>query len=160
MATTTAAPRIRYIGVTDECVQCQKCGKDDLRATVVLAFLDADGNPEEITWYGSTCAARALKERGITVRGGGPAILNAARWAQEKTARQAQDAREMLAFYGLPEAGDIHPGVLALAAARYAEVHTQHSWSQDKPLAEWAADVRDMVARRRAEIADAALVGA
>lgn len=97
---TNTTPRFRYIGVTDECVECQKCGKVDLRSTVVLAVLDVDGNTENVTYYGSTCAARAL-----AVRGGGRAVLQSARWAHERTLANAQEARRMLAAHGLPEIG-------------------------------------------------------
>lgn len=101
--TITTAPKFRYIGVTDECIECQKCGKADLKSTIVLAILDADGNDEEITYYGSTCAARALSAWGMRVKGGGREILQSARWATEKLQTAAKDARERLAKYGLPE---------------------------------------------------------
>lgn len=88
MTTTTAAPAFRYIGITDECVECQKCGKPGLKSTVILAILDADGNPEDATYYGSTCAARALG-----IKGGGRAVLNSARAAHDRTIEIAKDAR-------------------------------------------------------------------
>lgn len=100
----TATPQFRYIGVTDECVECQKCGKADLKSTVVLAFLDEEGNDEgDVTYYGSTCAARALAAKGVCVKGGGAAILQAARWRTEHLRHEATEARQQLAKYGLPE---------------------------------------------------------
>lgn len=98
MSTT---PKFRYIGITDECVECQKCGRVDLKSTIVLAILDAEGNEEDITYYGSTCAARALG-----IRGGGRSALQAARAAHEQTLADAQRARRILAFYGLPLTGE------------------------------------------------------
>jgi hypothetical protein len=95
--------KVRYIGATDECVECQKCGKADLKATVILGILDADGNIEEVTYYGSTCAARALAERGHSVKGGGRAILQSARYATERLRQDAQEARQRLTKYGLPQ---------------------------------------------------------
>jgi hypothetical protein len=151
--TTTNATQFRYIGVTDDCVTCQKCGKPELKSTVVLAILDADCNAEEITYYGSTCAARAL-----SIRGGGRAVLAAARGAQERTAQAAKFAREQLAFYGLPESGQPGAAALALAGARYAEHNSR--WAEGKTFAEWEAGAMGMLRRRQAEIADAALVSA
>jgi hypothetical protein len=148
-----SAPQFRYIGITDECITCQKCGKPELKSTVVLAILDTDGNAEEFTYYGSTCAARAL-----AVRGGGRAVLSAAKWAQYKTAEQAKFARKQLAFYGLPETGTPGAAVLALAAARYAECNAR--WAEGRTFGEWEAAVLGMLGRRQGEIADAVLVGA
>jgi len=154
-ATATAAPQFRYIGVTDDCVTCQNCGKDELRSTVVLAILDADGNAEEVTYYGSTCAARAL-----AVRGGGRKVLDAARAAQTRTAEQARFAREQLAFYGLPVTGDADEKTMTAATSRYADVHRSAMWAAGRTWGEWRADVDGMLRRRQAEIADATLVGA
>jgi hypothetical protein len=47
---------------------------------VVLAILDTDGNTEDVTYYGSSCAARALG-----VEGDGRAVLQAARNATVAT---------------------------------------------------------------------------
>ena len=41
-------------GISDEVLQCQKCGKPELKRTIVLM----DGESE--VYYGSTCAAREL----------------------------------------------------------------------------------------------------
>ncbi len=92
--------KFRYLGITDECIVCQLCGKADLKSTVVLAVLDEDGNEETVTYYGSTCAARAL-----AVKGGSRAVLDSARAAHTRTVDAAQDARSRLAFYGLPTTG-------------------------------------------------------
>ena len=151
----STAAEFRYIGVTDDCVTCQNCGKDELKSTVVLAILDADGNAEEITYYGSTCAARALG-----IRGGGRKVLEAARAAQIRTAQAAHDARGLLAFYGLPESGTAEPAALTLAANRYAGAHRNAIWAADRTSVGWQAAVRDMLGRRQAQIAVAALVGA
>lgn len=78
----------RYIGTTDECVECQQCGRVDLRCTVVLAVLDADGNTEDVTYYGSTCAARAL-----SIPGGGREVQRRAEWANTETRNLAEEAR-------------------------------------------------------------------
>ncbi len=152
--TTVTTPAFRYIGVTDECVVCEKCGNTQLKSTVILAMLDADGNAEDATYYGSTCAARALG-----VRGGGRAVLQAARWAHHKTLQEAEDARRMLAHYGLPEAGEPTADEIREAMKRYIRQH--HN------IAQWVAEtgigvrarVLDMLSRKRAALADAALIG-
>ena len=90
--TTTTAPAYRYLGVTDECVECQRCGRRELKSTVVLAVLDADGTEEAITYYGSSCAARALGLRGD--------VLGLARNATVRTLRAAHDAHAAWATWG------------------------------------------------------------
>lgn len=89
MTATTTPARFRYLGVTDECVECQQCGRTELRSTVVLAILDTDGSTEDVTYYGSSCAARALG-----VEGDGRAVLQAARNATVATLRAALAAHE------------------------------------------------------------------
>lgn len=117
--TATTAPAFKYIGITDECVECQKCGKTELRATVVLAMLDADGNEEEITYYGSTCAARALG-----IKGGGRSVLNSARAAHDQTIEAAKHARKRIEFYGLPLEGE--PSEDVMRAAKRLFIQSNH----------------------------------
>jgi hypothetical protein len=156
---TTTAPKFRYIGATDECIECQKCGKPNLKYTVVLAILDADGNEEEITYYGSTCAARALAARGMRVKGGGREILQRAQYATEKLNAEAKDARRMLRLYGLPETGDPTEAQLFQAELSYWHFHRRALWA--KPVGDpmWREHVADMLARKRATLAEAALLG-
>lgn len=144
----------RYIGTTDECIECQKCGKIDLRSTIVLAVLDDDGNTEDITYYGSTCAARAL-----AVRGGGRAVLDAARGKHRETLAAATDARRTLAFYGLPETGEVDDPALVAATAKFMHAHSNAVWFTEKTDTDWRRMVLDMLARRRTQIAEASLVG-
>lgn len=59
---------VRYYGMTDECTTCEHCGKSGLKNTVVLEILDDDGNAEGATWYGTTCAAKALGRTAASVR--------------------------------------------------------------------------------------------
>lgn len=60
-ATATTARRVfRVLGTTDDVTVCELCGRAELRGTVVLAVLDADGNDTgERVHYGSSCGARA-----------------------------------------------------------------------------------------------------
>lgn len=59
------APVERFVrlGIDDEVVVCEKCGKTDLRCTVVLGVIDADGNIGSEVRYGRDCALRALGRR-------------------------------------------------------------------------------------------------
>lgn len=52
--------RYRVMGTTDDCTTCDRCGKPHLKNTIILGLLDADGNIEDVVYYGSTCARRAL----------------------------------------------------------------------------------------------------
>lgn len=56
---TTATSRV--IGITDEQTACDRCGKIDLRATVIVG--DEDG--AELGRYGTSCVARVM---GMTSR--------------------------------------------------------------------------------------------
>lgn len=60
--------RVRYYGITDECLECQHCGRTDLKKTIMLHILDEDGNLGELTYFGTTCAARALGTTAADVR--------------------------------------------------------------------------------------------
>ena len=142
-------PAYRYLGVTDDCTECEKCGKIELRSTVVLMPLDADGNPEgEPVYYGSTCAARAL-----AVRGGGRAVLQRARYGHHETLTAAEDARRMLAIYGLPETGEPSPAVIDRAATVYADIHANAMWAHTVTPDGWTQRALDMLTRKRAAIA-------
>lgn len=50
-------------GTTDDVTTCQICGKPELRGTVILAILDADGNTEDVTYAGTSCAAKLASGR-------------------------------------------------------------------------------------------------
>jgi len=52
----------KIIGISDETV-CECCGKENLKLTVVLARLDADGNEMEFVKFGRDCAAKATRQR-------------------------------------------------------------------------------------------------
>ena len=152
--TNTNTPQFRYLGITDECVECQKCGKVDLRSTVVLAVLDADGNTEDVTYYGSTCAARAL-----SIKGGGRAVLQSARWAHERTLLEAADARRMLAHYGLPETGFPDEDTLRDATRTYIRQGNSAAQRCRKFNVRAGVLVLEMLVRKRRVLADAALIG-
>jgi len=56
MPTTT----YRLLGIDDEQTTCDLCGKADLKCTMVLEALDADGNGSGEVRFGRDCGARAL----------------------------------------------------------------------------------------------------
>lgn len=60
-----SSPEVSYagyalLGIDDEVTVCELCGKQDLKATMVLAALDADGDEVAVVRYGRDCGARAL----------------------------------------------------------------------------------------------------
>jgi hypothetical protein len=57
MSETQKAYRVK--GTTDEVTECELCGRQELKGTVMLAPLDEDGNEEEIVYFGSSCGAKA-----------------------------------------------------------------------------------------------------
>lgn len=153
MTTTTTPPAFRYLGVTDECVECQKCGKTQLRSTVVLAVLDVDGNTEDVTYYGSSCAAKAL-----SIKGGGRAVLQSARWAHDRTLAEAEDARASLDRYSLPHTGEVSDYDVQYAALLFAMKHKHAVWAPSTTPEQWREKVRELITDRQAKIADAALL--
>jgi hypothetical protein len=151
MTTTTVAPAFRYLGITDECVECQRCGRVDLRSTVVLAVLDEDGNTEDVTYYGSHCAARALG-----IQGGGRAVLSAARVAHDSTNELAKMARGVLAFYGLPETGTPSLRELREPLWKFVEAHSNARWMEGSTADENRARLLECLAAWQRYIRDAA----
>jgi len=75
--------RFTIEGITDERDTCDCCGKSNLKRTVALADADDDG---EVVFFGTTCAARAMKIPAADVRKG-------ARTAQRAKDKAAQMAR-------------------------------------------------------------------
>jgi len=56
---TATQMMFRVKGTTDDVTTCELCGREDLKGTIVLAYLDADGNEGDVTYMGSDCGARA-----------------------------------------------------------------------------------------------------
>lgn len=155
MTTNEAPARWRYLGVTDESTECEKCGKTELRSTVMIMPLDIDGNDEgDPVYFGSSCAARAL-----SVRGGGKAVLAAANGARLRTLMNAHDARRMLRIYGdLPETGPLTEEQRRAGVRAYI----RNNRGVQAAIARDGGTVTDrlleMLARKQAAIADAVRV--
>jgi hypothetical protein len=137
MTTNTApAPAFRYIGTADETTVCEHCGRADLRSTVVLALLDADGNTADYVRYGSTCAARAL-----SIASGGAHVSKVAEIHRHLTLEAGRTARAALARYAGDEAA-----ALELYRADNPKVYGSDGFVVRKlrrRIAEWTAAVRD-----------------
>lgn len=103
------AKAYRVTGTTDDVTDCELCGKVELKGTVMLVPLDAEGNDDgEVSYFGTSCAAKAA---GWTVREVKAGIKRAAdeeraaRATKRETVRQAE--RKFLAdwyieHYGTP----------------------------------------------------------
>lgn len=126
--------KYRMIGTTDDVIDCEKCGKPELRMTVVLEMLDADGNGEGVTYYGTTCAARALAARGV--RTTAAKVRDEARFAQQQRERDRDYALQSLAVFNLPLDGVIDPEVWQAAVLLFQDRNRQ--WGTTKRPIEWA----------------------
>lgn len=155
----TGSTRFRYLGTTDDVVDCERpgCTQVGLKSTVVIMPLDADGNDEgEPTYYGSVCAAKVLG-----VRGGGKAVLAAANGARLKTLMAAHDAASMLNLYNLPHTGELPFAHDSLDMTLLCQAYAQHNPGAARAalcIADVKRYVLDMLARKQAAIAEAVLV--
>jgi hypothetical protein len=140
----------RYVGVTDESTQCDQCGRTELRSTVVLYTLDADGNDDAVVYYGSSCAARAL---GRTGRGQARKVLDEARSARYRLAGEVEAARTCVARYVDVEGDD------RKLRWRFYENHANARWIGSTSPEELLVMVKDLLASKRVIIADAELIG-
>ena len=111
--------KYRMIGTTDDVIDCAKCGRPDLRMTVVLELLDAEGNSEGVTYYGTSCAAKVLADRGV--RTSAREVRTMAQQAQQRRATQAAYGQERLDYYGIPADGEIPAAVWTAAVAKFAQ---------------------------------------
>lgn len=88
----------RVIGTTDESTECDLCHRVELKATVMLLPLDADGNADgEVAYFGRSCAAKAA---GWTVRELNANIKRAAveKQSAERARRIAEREAETKAY--------------------------------------------------------------
>lgn len=142
----TTAATARYIGTTDDTTACEHCGRVDLKMTVVLELLDAEGNGAgEVVYYGSTCAARALAPRGI--RTTAARVRFDAEVANRQTIERAEYAANRLARYSGPDAVEMFRD-------------SNRQWGTELRSVEWATKaLAEMVEMWTAHLADARLIG-
>jgi hypothetical protein len=57
--TETTRPAFKVLGTTNDVTECEHCGRTELKGTIRLGVLDADGNVEDVTYFGAVCGARA-----------------------------------------------------------------------------------------------------
>ena len=124
----------RVHGITDDTDTCEHCGKADLNRVVMLAVLDADGNAEEIVYFGTTCAARALAKRGTRVTA---AKVRDAASAADRVMVQAREFADEFAPFTLNQyivanstgllnaTSGNYTAALALARVHYAELQAE-----------------------------------
>lgn len=130
----------RVRGTTDDVTTCQQCGKPELKGTVILDILDADGNTEEVIYVGSTCAAKMTGGRAT-----GAKIRQQAQNADYRRADVVRFAKEMLAFFA-PYQGD--PVEMGRA---YAKTNT--GFFRNHPEADPVALAQESLARHRETVA-------
>lgn len=83
--------RVKF--TTGDVTTCELCGRDDLRSTVMLAELDADGSETgDVCHYGSDCAARAA---GWTARELGRRVRAADRERRQERERVYREYAEL-----------------------------------------------------------------
>lgn len=70
MATPTVTTALfRVLGTTDDVTECEQCGRDELKSTVILGYIDPHSNDiDDVTYMGSDCAARATGWKQTTIR--------------------------------------------------------------------------------------------
>jgi ribosome-binding protein aMBF1 (putative translation factor) len=85
----------RVGGTTDQITTCELCGKEELRGTVQMIELDADGNDFADLYYGSSCAAKAAGWTQKTVNMAARAADRAKKEAAD-TARRKAEYEEMV----------------------------------------------------------------
>lgn len=55
--------RFKVLGIDRDRTDCECCGRNNLKLTVILGSLDVDGNVQGRLWFGRDCAARATRLR-------------------------------------------------------------------------------------------------
>jgi hypothetical protein len=86
------AKAYRVTGTTDDVTTCELCSKPELKGTVMLVPLDAEGNEDgEVCYFGTSCAAKAA---GWTVREVKAGIKRAADEERERKQAEYRAVRE------------------------------------------------------------------
>jgi hypothetical protein len=124
----------KIMGTTGDVTACEHCHRRGLRKTVALQPLDADGAADgEVTYYGTGCAATALRTTSYEVRRAARAadiqavitaraeLREAARWALPVLERhRANLERRMAAREDAATVAAAHANRLGTAVWRYA----------------------------------------
>jgi hypothetical protein len=86
--------RYRILGTTDDVTTCDCCGRENLKKTVALAALDADGNEIGTVYYGVDCAAKAEGLPAKLIRKEAETADRAKGEAKRREARDRRDAED------------------------------------------------------------------
>lgn len=139
----------RVLGTTNDVTTCEKCGRVELKGTLVLQPLDADGNPDgDPCYFGSDCGAKMAK---TTTR-----LINAAAKKADRAAAAAKKAAEEEARAIAWEDGrsariEAHLAYLRWLAENYGGARTEQE-AYSKAL---DAGERNTICRIRAAYEDA-----
>jgi hypothetical protein len=99
MTNSTTTPKFTVLGTTDSVCKCECCGRTDLKKTVALGHVDVDGNwTGDVSYFGTTCAARAIAPTRKFTRTTAEQLLNARR-AEGDALRRQRVSRAMDAFF-------------------------------------------------------------
>ncbi|NEB76006.1 hypothetical protein G3I40_12350 [Streptomyces sp. SID14478] len=140
-------------GVVDDSDTCECCGRTNLKRTVALMPLDAEGNEEgDVSYYGTSCAAVALgwSQTRVANAAGAATIKQESRdeWARSIISRYAPwefaTPREMQAAWFSYNPHDSGPAservrvLLADARAQLADTtlgpQRPHTWGDFRPF--------------------------
>lgn len=133
----------RVLGTTDEVTTCEICGREELKGTIVLGVLDADGNVEAEMYAGSSCGAKAA---GRTGRNAAGKLRDEADAVTRKVKAEADDARKMREHYGWHR----RPFVEVVNEFRAAHYHA--AWAASTTPEGWAEMTQSMISRRNDQI--------
>lgn len=136
----TRAAGYRAVGTTDEVLECELCGKQNLHSTVIIEFLDENGDGDGEAFLGSDCAARKLAGRAD--RKLAAAITREAKGADLRRANAMRFSREHLAHY---------EPFLAQGQGAYIREYTCLNKTGERP--DFAEVALDSLARHREVIA-------
>lgn len=130
MMTATSNARFKLVGISDETV-CECCGKQNLKRTVVLEQLDADGGMVSVVKFGRDCAARALRVRWTAGRVESAAIAAQAEREREERSRvhTVGESRSVVDWVIASVSGNGDCRYLARANGSRADVRT---WAAEK----------------------------
>lgn len=112
----------RVRGTTDDVTACGWCGREDLKSTVIMEVLDADGSTGDVIYAGSDCAATLAGRTQKAIRSESRRAGEAARREREQ-AKRAESTAQTAVF-------------LAWVAGTYGVTVTQPAelWAHEKAL--------------------------
>lgn len=128
--------RFKVLGIDRDHTDCECCGKQNLKLTVVLGRLDADKNVIEVMRFGRDCAARAA-----SIRRTGAAMEALAAEAQraadeEKSRREVQVGDYRDALWVVESVGNNGGSMTRLCFARGLRSEVQTWAAKEYPWTE------------------------